>query len=92
MNDMHHKHMFFNSLLPHLKYPLRHVVPQPSFEETLVMFDHFLDFDWLVEDGVPRRNEYHRISLVLKSCGPIKGFNRVYVMDYGMLAHGFTHD
>jgi hypothetical protein len=28
--------------------------PQPSFEETLVMFDHFWDFDRLVEDGAPR--------------------------------------
>jgi hypothetical protein len=23
MNDMHHRHIFVNSLLPHLKYPLR---------------------------------------------------------------------
>jgi hypothetical protein len=25
------------------------------------MFDHFWDFDRLVEDGVPRRREDHRI-------------------------------
>jgi hypothetical protein len=24
-------------------------------EETLVGFDHFLDFDWMVEDGAPRQ-------------------------------------
>jgi hypothetical protein len=29
------------------------VGPRPSFEETLVGFDHFLDIDRLVEDGVP---------------------------------------
>jgi hypothetical protein len=32
------------------------VGPRPSFEETLVGFDHFLDFDRLVEDGAPRRS------------------------------------
>jgi hypothetical protein len=26
-------------------------------EETLVMFDHFQDFDKLVEDGTPRQGE-----------------------------------
>jgi hypothetical protein len=25
-------------------------------------------------------------------CGPGKGFIRVFVMGYGMSAHGFTHD
>jgi hypothetical protein len=25
-------------------------------------------------------------------CDPSKGLIRVYVMGYGMLAHGFTHD
>jgi hypothetical protein len=42
--------------------------------ETLVMFDHFWDFDRLVEDGVPRRSEDHGISLILRACGPNKGF------------------
>ena len=46
------------------------VGPRPSFEETLVMFDHFLDFDRLVEDGAPRRSSDHGISLVLWDCGP----------------------
>jgi hypothetical protein len=31
------------------------VGPQPIFEETLVVFDHFWEFDKLVEDGVPRQ-------------------------------------
>jgi hypothetical protein len=30
--------------------------PRQIFEETLVVFDHVLDFDRLVEDGVPRRS------------------------------------
>ena len=34
----------------------------------------------------------HEISLVLWACGSSKGFTRVYVMGYGMSAHGFTHD
>jgi len=32
------------------------VVPQSSFEEKLVGFDHFWDFDAMFEDGVPRRS------------------------------------
>jgi hypothetical protein len=31
-----------------------HVFPRLSFEETLVMFDHFWDFDRMVEDKAPR--------------------------------------
>jgi hypothetical protein len=42
-----------------------HVGPQPSFERTLVMFDHFWDFDRLFEDGAPRRSGDREISLVL---------------------------
>jgi hypothetical protein len=30
------------------------VVPRPSFKETLVVSDHFWDFDRLVEDKAPR--------------------------------------
>jgi hypothetical protein len=33
---------------------LHGVGPQPSFEETLVGFELFLDIDRLVEDGAPR--------------------------------------
>jgi hypothetical protein len=32
------------------------VGPRPSFEETLVRFGPLLDFDTLVEEGVPRRS------------------------------------
>jgi hypothetical protein len=38
------------------------------------MFDHFWDFDRLVEDGVLRSSGDHGISLVLWTCGPNKGF------------------
>jgi hypothetical protein len=38
------------------QYIRYHVGPRPSFEETLVVFDHFWDFDRLVEDGAPRRS------------------------------------
>jgi hypothetical protein len=55
------------------------------------MFDHFWDFDKLVEDEAPRWSLYRGISLILQTCGPNKGFTRVYVMGYGMSAHGFTH-
>jgi hypothetical protein len=34
----------------------RFVGPRPSFERTLVVFDHFWDFDRLVEDGAPRQS------------------------------------
>ena len=68
------------------------VGPRPSFEETFFMFGHFLDFDRMVKDGVPRRISDHGIYLVLRDCGPRKGFTRVYVMGYGMSTHGFTHD
>jgi hypothetical protein len=37
------------------------------------MFDHFWDFDRLVEDGAPRRSRDRGISLVLQACGPNKG-------------------
>jgi hypothetical protein len=42
------------------------VGPQPSFEETLVVFDHFWDFDRLVEDRAPRRSGDHGISPILQ--------------------------
>jgi hypothetical protein len=35
---------------------ISHVGPRPSFEEILVRFDHFLDFDAVIEEGVPRRS------------------------------------
>jgi hypothetical protein len=38
------------------------VGPQPSFEEMLVVFDHFWDFDRLVEDGAPRKSGDRGIS------------------------------
>jgi hypothetical protein len=40
--------------------------PRPSFVETLVMFDHFWDFDRLVEDGAPRRSGDRGISPFLR--------------------------
>jgi hypothetical protein len=52
------------------------------------MFDHFWDFDRLVEDGAPRRSGDRGISLFLWTN---KGFIRVFVLGYGMSAHGFTH-
>ena len=42
-----------------------HVGPWPSFEEIFVVFDYFLDFNRLDEDGEPRRSGYCGISLVL---------------------------
>jgi hypothetical protein len=56
------------------------------------VFDHFWDFDRLVEDGAPMQSRDRGISLVLRACGLRKGFNRVYVTGYGMPSHGFTHD
>jgi hypothetical protein len=50
------------------------VGPWPSFEETLVVFDHFWDFDRLFEDGALRWSGDRGISLVLQACGPKKGF------------------
>ena len=41
------------------------VVPQPIFEETLVVFDHFWDFERLVKDGAPRKSKDHGISPIL---------------------------
>jgi hypothetical protein len=32
------------------------VGPRPSFEEILVKNDHFLDFDVVIEGGVPMRS------------------------------------
>jgi hypothetical protein len=51
------------------------------------MFDHFLDFDMLVEDGAPRRSGDHGIS------PPFAGFLWDYGLcnRYGMSAHGFAH-
>jgi hypothetical protein len=43
-----------------------YVGPRPSFERTLVMFDHFWDFDRLVEDGAPRRSGDPRVSPILR--------------------------
>jgi hypothetical protein len=37
------------------------------------MFDHFWDFDRLVEDGAPRKSRDHGILPILWSCGPSKG-------------------
>jgi hypothetical protein len=42
------------------------VVPQPSFEETLVIFDHFWDFDRLVKDEAPMRSGDRGISPILR--------------------------
>jgi hypothetical protein len=47
-------HGFLSSLLGSNQG--RGVGPRPSFVETLVVFDHFWDFDRLVEDGAPRRS------------------------------------
>jgi hypothetical protein len=35
---------------------LKSVGPLPTFEETLVMFDHFWDFDRMAKDGAPRHS------------------------------------
>jgi hypothetical protein len=43
------------------------------------VFDHFWDFDRLVEDGAPRRSGDHGISLVLRDFWDF----RVYVMGMG---------
>jgi hypothetical protein len=43
------------------------------------MFDHFWDFDRLVEDGAPRRSGDHGISLVLQDFWAF----RVYVTGMG---------
>jgi hypothetical protein len=55
------------------------VGPRPSFEETLVMFDHFWDFDRLVEYGTPRRSGDHEISPFLWAFWDF----RVYVTGMG---------
>jgi hypothetical protein len=44
------------------------------------VFDHFWDFDRLVEHAVPRWSGERRISFILQTCGPNNGFTRVYVM------------
>jgi hypothetical protein len=62
------------------------VGPRPSFEKTLVRVGPILDFETMVEDGAPRRSRdrgSHRI------CGLCKGLFRVFIMGYGMSAHGF---
>jgi hypothetical protein len=38
------------------------------------VFDHFWDFERIVEDGDPRRSRDRGISLVLRACGPSKWF------------------
>jgi hypothetical protein len=47
--------------------------------ETLVVFDHFWDFDRLVEDGAPKRSEDRKISPFLRVFWAF----RVYVMGMG---------
>jgi hypothetical protein len=51
------------------------------------VFDHFWDFDRLVEDEAPRRSRDHRISLVLWDFWAF----RVYVTGMGCWPMGFTH-
>jgi hypothetical protein len=51
-----------------------------------------VDFDRLDKYGAPRRSEDRGSHLFCGLCGPNKGFLRVFVMGYGMSAHGFTHD
>jgi len=64
------------------------VGPRPSFEGTLVRFGPLLDFDTLVEEGALRRSWDSESHLFCGICGPSKGLFRVFVMGYGMLAHG----
>jgi hypothetical protein len=49
------------------------VGPRPSFEETLVRFDHFLDFDTLVKKGDPGRAEIVDLTDFAGYVDPIKG-------------------
>jgi hypothetical protein len=51
------------------------------------VFDHFWDFDRLVEDRAPRRSRYRGIS------PPFAGFLgfRVYVTSMGCHSMGLTH-
>jgi hypothetical protein len=65
------------------------VGPRPSFEETLVGFDRFWPSTGWSKMECPCRAEIVGSHLF---CGPNKGFISVYVMAYGMSAHGFTHD
>jgi hypothetical protein len=44
------------------------------------MFDHFWDFDRLVEDGAPRWSRDHGISLILWDLVDPTRVIRVYVM------------
>jgi hypothetical protein len=53
--------------------------PLTKFWITLVMFDHFWDFDSLVKDGAPRQRKDHGISLPFYG---IFGF-RAYVTGMG---------
>jgi hypothetical protein len=60
----------FSNVFPH-PHPItvgggESVGPRPSFLETLVVFDHFWDFDKLVEDGAPRRGRDCVISPFLQ--------------------------
>jgi hypothetical protein len=38
------------------------------------MFDHFWDFNRLVEDGAPKESGYHGISLILRIVDQEKGY------------------
>jgi hypothetical protein len=51
------------------------------------MFNHFWDFDRLVEDGAPRRSGYRGISPLFAG---VLGFI-IYVMDMGFRPMGLTH-
>jgi hypothetical protein len=51
------------------------------------MFDHFWDFDRLVEDGAPRRSEDRGISPFLCAFWDF----RVYVTDMVCRSMGLTH-
>jgi hypothetical protein len=69
---------------------MRQIVgPRPSFEETMDGFDHF----W-TSIGWSKMECSDRAEIMVSHlfCGPNKGFIMVYVMGYGMSAHGVTHD
>jgi hypothetical protein len=40
----------------------------------ILALDQFWDFNRMVEGGAPRRSGDRRISLILRACGPNKGF------------------
>jgi hypothetical protein len=61
--------------------------PSTKFWRTLVVFNHFWDFDRMVEDRAPRRSEDHRISPPFAG---ILGF-RIYVMGMEYRPMCLTH-